>query len=48
MDSPGWCEFICVSFVGLLTSDHKPKTPATCANIAIHNLYKGEIDLVVR
>ena len=23
-------------------------TPASCANIALHNLYKGEIDLVVR
>lgn len=23
------------------------KTPATCTNVALHNLYPGEIDLVV-
>ena len=26
---------------------HHLKTPATCANVALHNLYPGEIDLVV-
>jgi len=25
-----------------------PQTPATCANVAIHNVYHGKIDLLVR
>ncbi|KAG8219839.1 sure-like protein [Butyriboletus roseoflavus] len=30
-----------------LTSRNDLKTPATCTNVALHNLYPGEIDLVV-
>lgn len=25
----------------------QPQTPASCSNIALHNLYPGEIDLVI-
>ena len=30
-----------------MTRLNLPQTPATCANVALHNLYPGQIDLVV-
>ena len=31
-----------------LTHMKNSQTPATCANIALHNLYHGEVDMLVR
>jgi broad specificity polyphosphatase/5'/3'-nucleotidase SurE len=47
MDTAGGCGILS-HFIIFLRSLISPQTPATCTNIALHNLYPGEIDLVVR
>ena len=49
MDSVGWSTVsLHVDVSPERTHDLRPQTPATCANIALHNLYPGQIDLLVR
>ncbi len=47
MDTLRRCESWHLSVTSIAITLAIPQTPATCSNIALHNLYPGQIDLLV-